>query len=159
MKNLAIDVLKKKWRAENCSYTPASASEIHDFERERKIVFPEDFKRYLLEVNGTKVDGDSNLFEFYPLDRLETWIEKKWTIPPRAPNYFVANEFYVFCDYMISCWAYAIRLGNDQDSGEVLACGWLEFTKIADSFTDFIELYLADDERIYPPPQPVKVST
>jgi hypothetical protein len=93
MKNLTIDELKKKWRAENCSYTPALASEIHDFERRRKIVFPEDFERYLLEVNGTKVDGDPNLFEFYPLDRLETWNEKKWTIPPRTPNYFAASEF------------------------------------------------------------------
>lgn len=120
MRNLVTDELKEKWRGENCSYTPASASEIQDFERRRNIAFPEDFKRYLLEVNGTKVDGDANLFEFYPLDRLETWIEKKWTIPPAPPASFEASEFYVFCDYMISCWAYAIRFGKDQASrGEV----------------------------------------
>jgi hypothetical protein len=53
---------------------------------------------------------------------------------------------------MISCWAYAICLDNTESAGgEVIACGWREFAVIADSFTEFMTLYLLDDRRIYPP--------
>ncbi|CAN5581848.1 hypothetical protein BH10ACI4_BH10ACI4_18520 [soil metagenome] len=144
--------LRRKWEAEDCIYTPATMQDIELFELQNEVHLPKDFRSYFLELNGTKTDGDSQLLEFAPLNKLQTWRHLNWTTPPQAPSGFDADKMYIFCDYMISSWAYAICLdASESKGGKVTSYGWITEEIIAPSFSAFIDLYLADDRSIYPP--------
>lgn len=58
------------------------------------------------------------------------------------------KKYYVFSDYLDFSWGYATPLHED---GDVLLLGHAsgKEMKIADSLSEFIEYYLADDDRIY----------
>lgn len=149
---MMLDDLKKKWDKENCRSIPASEDEVRGFEQAKSIQLPTDFRNYLLELNGTVENGDAQIFEFYPLDKLKAWDESDWVIPKNTPSWFKPEEFFIFADYLISCWAYAVRLSaNKNDGGLIVVLGGTNFIVAANTFTDFIELYLADNKQIYAP--------
>jgi len=142
--------LLKYWNSQRIAYVPAKLQEVEAAESSLGTRFPDDFRRYLLEVNGTR-DMDTNYFEFYPLDKLKKWTEvdpRFLDIPDHAPDSFRPEDFLVFADYLQLCWGYAIRIDGEK-RGEIIHWGMLSYSPICPSFSTFIELYLADDKRIY----------
>jgi len=58
---------------------------------------------------------------------------------------------FVFADYLDWSWAYAIRLlATPSESGHIFMIGKQETPiQIAESFSDFVELYLVDSPILY----------
>jgi hypothetical protein len=123
---------------------PASAAtpaEIASFEQAFGIVLPADFREYLTSLNGMDLghEGamDNELISFWRLsDIRRDHVES----PARS-------DLFAFADWSIDAHLYALQLSsNDQAATPVFIVGGEHLLRIADSFTDFVEGYLRNDE-------------
>ena len=94
----------------------ASEAELARFTQERQVQLPADLVRYFALVNGTGGEYDEPFFRFYSLADVQSVAERfhdHHGVPKYSdllhtwPEY---GQFYVFADYMINLFAYAIRL-------------------------------------------------
>ncbi len=146
--------LKEIWISDVHENMP-SDEEITAFELRNNIVLPADLKAYFQQLNGIEA-YDYLFFRFYSLKEFKSIDDelKDWS---GVPDYSkITNtledyaEYYVFADYMIYSAAFAIRLHEESSiKNEVLAIIGDEYKLIADSFTEFMDLYLADSEQLY----------
>jgi hypothetical protein len=144
--------LKRKWHDKRLGSAPASSEELLAFERQNSVRLPADLRGYFLEVNGMSDMDNEDFFEFLPLHELETWPRLNWKVRPIPPPDSDPDHLFIFCDYLQSSWAYAIRLGpSEADGGEVTTCGWIVDAVVANSFSEFIALYLSNNRILYPP--------
>jgi len=67
------------------------------------------------------------------------------------PDYIDTPEsFYLFADYSLWAHAYVIRLGNmPSTSNEVAIIGHQSPVIVANSFSEFIDIYLSDKNRLF----------
>lgn len=145
---LQFEKLKEKWIVENIEVIhPASAKEIKKFQEENEVVLPDDLMDYFNLLNGTGGETTDELYEFYSLSRLKTVREefKDWEGIPDYKALFNSNEvneLFVFANFSFNLFAYAIRLSKGIPKGEIyVLCGG-ENKKIADSFSEFLDMYL-----------------
>jgi len=147
-----IKKIEEKWITENVKITSIKATDtdILLFEKNEGVILPPDAVEYYKKLNGT--DGyDDDFFEFYALNDTQD-------IATYAGNIIDANilkkdielhNLYVFGEYMISLYIYAIRLdSSNSNDGIFVFCG-NEYKKIATSFTDFFELYLEGSQDLF----------
>jgi len=59
-------------------------------------------------------------------------------------------QYLFFADYCIWCWAWAIACTNDGNRGKVAVIGGAPDRFVADSFSDFVQKYLASPTSVYP---------
>ncbi|PSL17649.1 SMI1/KNR4 family protein [Dyadobacter jiangsuensis] len=141
--------LEKKWRNENVNRTlPANKADLELFQEKYNIALPDDLANYLQSLNGTGGDCTDDLFEFYSIKKIKKIKEefKDWV---GIPNYQKLlsikeiNDLYVFANMNFNLFAYAIKLTKSlEEANEVyILCGD-KYKKIADSFSEFINLYL-----------------
>jgi len=117
----------------------ATEDEIQAFELRNNVRLPADLREYFQRLNG--VDMDSGLFRFWPIARI---IPLKVSTPPEIGRYFL------FADYMVGTWYYAICLGEDPLlQNHVILPDFPSQPVIAPDFSAFVELYLADSPRLY----------
>lgn len=134
----------------------ASNSDIQTFEHNNTLRIPVDMQEYFKEVNGMNGRLDSSLFELYSFDEFIPIIAKygDWGGIPSYRDIQVTmndhNNCFVIGNWMMHTFAYAIRLNEIlTTSNEVfIICGG-DFQVIANSFTEFLELYLEDSELLY----------
>ena len=115
---------------------------IAEFEARHSVVFPSDFRIYVNELNGLpdarEADGWDNVdamgFEFFPL-----------TLFRRTGQ---SEGFFVFARWALGDRPYAICLGPSRHHGQVVAVGD-SLHVIADSFTEFANMYVADSKALY----------
>lgn len=144
------EVLLHRWQSSNVTIQPPATTEmINRFERENSVILPNDFIDYLKFANGfiqSKNYQDSKGFNFLPLEDL--FPVSKWD---GGVSFFNHEFYFVFCDYMDRSWVYALRLDGIKD-GEVVLVGTRNGLPqaVSETFSEFIKLYLADDEAIYP---------
>jgi len=128
----------------------ASIEKIKEFERRNSVALPTDFVEFLILANG--FDQSENYqdkfgFNFWPIEhlyRVSEYEKGKW--------YFEkSEEYFIFCDYLDLSWAYALCLGEEKN-GEVLLVGAYDGRPqlIAQSFSEFVRLYLENNSTIYP---------
>ena len=128
---------------------PVSLEEIDQFESENNLVFPTDFRQYLLTANGTGDDCDDEMFRFWSLSEIKS-VEDELAgyKSPDFPYEFTHPNCYVFADYMIWSWAYAIQLSDSPDQpGPVFRVtngAESEGELISPSFRGFMRQYLVD---------------
>jgi hypothetical protein len=121
----------------------ATESEIADFERINGLTLPPDLREYFLRFNGTDDDGDAKLFCFKP-------IEKLCSLHPGYPALNDAEYYFIFADFMIDSWYYAIYLGNNPSlQHKVILPDFPNHPEIAPDFSAFLELYLNYDPKLY----------
>ena len=62
------------------------------------------------------------------------------------------DSFFLFCDYLDWRWAYAVKIlpGSIVAEGIYLVC-CRNPIKVADSFSDFVRLYLERSDQLHPP--------
>ena len=62
------------------------------------------------------------------------------------------HGFFVFCDYLDLCWAYAICLTPHQAQARVVIVGTKDGVAqpVSNSFSEFAEMYARDDVGLYP---------
>jgi hypothetical protein len=136
-----------------------SEDAIHLFEARNGIVLPRDIHDYFLNVNGMLEfaghDCDPNGFSFWPLSRVKNLVRVYAEEHINLPNLAEPEKYYVFADYLQWSWAYAIRLGKQpSEPHEVVHAGTMVPKKVASSFADFVELYLANAPNLYPDREP-----
>jgi len=131
---------------------PASETTLCDFEYKYGVRLPSDLRKYFTQADGfDQMSGyqDNNGFNFWPLGKIEPVAE-------HSDGQFAFNgseAFFLFADYLDFCWAYAIRMGsNGGPAGSVVIVGTEtgEPLKIADSFSEFVALYINDESQLYP---------
>ena len=130
---------------------PAPAADIVEFERRYSVSLPAELIDYYRVANGFDASGDQDDrgFSFWPLDRvspIETFdVNVGWFAPG-------AEGSFIFADYLSLCWAYAFRLIPHSESAAVCIVGTADGKAqwIARSFSEFCDLYIQDDPRLYP---------
>jgi hypothetical protein len=151
-----IQKLKEHWGQENIpDSTNISDAEIRKFQEENKVVFPSDLIDYFKKANGSSEEYDNQLFRFSSLsnfksidDDLKNWngVPDYSNIVNTLPDY---KSFYVIGDYSFSMFAYAIKLLPIASSdNEIVVIAGDKYKKIANSFSEFIDLYLNDSTKL-----------
>lgn len=125
-----------------------SLREFTSFETATGLKLPEDLKAYFNTVNTTAEAYDKDMFCFYSFPQFQS-VETKLKPWKGIPDYSnIVNtlenhtECFVFADYMIQMFTYAIRL-NSTNTGvnEIyIICGD-KHKVIATSFSGFMNLY------------------
>jgi hypothetical protein len=149
--------IKMYWQSQNLPAAQGCTdAQIRQFEARYKVLLPDDMRDYFLTVNGMVenmyYDQDRNGFSFWPLRKVKTVVEEAGESGNRRLASQKTESFFVFSDYLCWCWAYAIRLSqNRRESNDVILLCCRNPVKIADSFSQFAEFCMVDDERLYPP--------
>lgn len=119
-----------------------SADAIAKFEQRYEVVLPPTVAAYWSAVDGTGIDeSDDELTCFFPLEDVRPVDE----VLDDSGGVLYSDRFaypscYVFADYCMSCWLYAVKLTNDpnqaapvfrvtasEPKGEQIAASFLEF--------------------------------
>jgi hypothetical protein len=157
-----VDDLLRKWQTEGVRVgSPNSQRRIEEFEQAHRVKLPNDFTRYLLKANGMEPgvphDTDKHGYCFWPLERIRSAADEF-----REPQHSVKEieltnpdlaKYFIFADYLQWSWAFAIRIsGTDTDTSEVFKVDAPRvMPKLANSFAEFIDLYVVDSVRLYDP--------
>jgi hypothetical protein len=150
-----VDRLISRWRQQGVSLrAPCSAAEIQAFEQREHLVLPEEFRQYLCSADGMQEEmgqsQDSEGFSFWPLRRLVPAHEELRRRSPHTPPPVDSPDYYVFADYLDWSWAYALKL-RPAGVGKVIIVGAQSVSAVADSFSEFIQVYISDGRALYPP--------
>ena len=145
------------WRRQSLPIQNAcTENEITTFETKNKITLPPDLREYLRQVNGMRDfwpgDQDQKGFSFWTLKKIKTLAEEIEAQDKKPWSLEGQNSMFLFCDYFTWCWAYAIKIIPDGSrvEGVYLVC-CSEPIKVAESFTDFVRMYLEKSEKLQPP--------
>jgi len=125
------------------------------FESKNSLVLPPDLAEYFKLLDSTTNKLDTNLYQFYALEQFKN-IEDELAQWGGIPNYTniintleQSGNCFVFADYMFHMFTYAIRLHqNAIGINEIyIICGD-KYKIIANSFSDFLDLYLSDSAEL-----------
>jgi len=145
MDNNKIEKIKKLWEQENISNSIIiEENEILSFQNKNNLFIPSDLAEYFKQLNGSNDEYDKNFFRFYSFSDftslgggLTTWNGSSDVINA------VGDFVFVFADYLFCMFSYAIKLySNASLNNEVLIICGDESKIIANSFSEFIDLYL-----------------
>lgn len=132
---------------------PVSEEDIKLFKKIYRLSIPEDLQAYFKIFNRTVSNYGPVFMEFYTFNGFLTVKEAVGDFGG-VPDYrkivetmpFHANCF-VFADYSINVITYAIRLHDvHAQINEVYAICGAVYKKVADSFSEFIQKYLANED-------------
>jgi hypothetical protein len=119
-------------------------AEIGDFQRKRGVELPEDVADFFRAVDGmNEGDCDQLGVRFWSLDELRPVVEE---LPATDGHTF--KGYFVFGDYSMWAHGYAVRL--DRIANDVIIVGGQNPIPIAPSFREFLQLYLAQPDRLFP---------
>ncbi len=129
------------------------AREVADLERRSRVKLPPDFRAYLL--HAAPVDGllDDHLNEWWPIAKIRTVAEECRDWSENSFHAEIAEEadrYLVFADGQLWCWAWAICCSPGPNRGRIAVLGGSKNPFVADSFHEFVELAVADSDRIFP---------
>ena len=142
MSNAAlIDQVAELWQYHRVQRgVDISSENIKDFEHKHNVILPTDFCKFLTTLNGME-DGemDNYLMNFWSLEKIEPCDYND------EPNYqVIAKNFYLFADWSIHALFYAIELLPISTSvNRICLIGGTSPIFIAQSFTEFLKIYLA----------------
>lgn len=135
-----------------------------EFERRHSLRLPDDFRDYFLLANGTGQASDDNFIRFWPLNEV---VPVEVELADYAPDKDLYPGAFVFADYSICAWLWAIQL--DGDPGDVGRVFLLEVDgrrnpPIVQSFTEWVRCFLINPYSLGPggvpgnpgPPEPAK---
>ena len=138
-----IQQVKQQWEQQGISFgNNITSNDIKRFEFENSVILPLDFCEYLTTLNGMADNGrDSDFMGFWPIEKIKPCIRGT------EPDYQVITEnFYIFADYSIGVFYYAIEfLPFFSPSNRICAIGGAAPIFIAQSFTEFLNIYLAGE--------------
>jgi cell wall assembly regulator SMI1 len=147
--NQLLDRVADWWRQDEVEANPgASQASISAFHETYGVPLPSTMEEFYRRFNGDDGRGDSNHYSFWELDRVKLVTEE--LVDPIHKNARDYPHCYVFCDYMIWAWAYAVRIDPD-DSGNnpIIIVSDSTPQVVAASFTEFLETYLNDEEKLW----------
>jgi hypothetical protein len=150
-----VDRLLSYWKNQGLILANGNADGVlAEFESKYSILLPNDMRRYLSAANGMSNipgrDSDSNGFRFWPLEEIKPTVAAcEVAGVPLLPGQN-SDRLFIFADYFDWSWAYAIDLSEtNRESQPVIHIGTLESKTVAQSFTEFVNLYLEDAKVLY----------
>lgn len=152
MANTTVRKLADHWGQPLSSHRGASPAAIREFELSYGVKLPADMRDYFLQFDGTgahsPLDQDAKGFSFWQLAQVRP--VKDELMARRIPPMEGMEQFFVFADFLTWLWAYAIRLdaGTSARNPIVLIDGE-KSVPIADSFSEFVDLYVQNSESLY----------
>jgi hypothetical protein len=135
-------MLRTKWVEAGIAVNDGITTEALDrFQEKRLVSLPSAFKEYLLTVNGMK-DGqtDENLVSFLSLETID-----------QEPTFMVLSaDFFeiIFAEFSVYSHLYVLRASRNGETAPILATDSKHEIRIASSFEDFVNLYLATPAKI-----------
>jgi|SRR5215469_11878700 len=135
--------LASHWGRQNIALNPGvSEEDLADFQARYGVCIPKDVASLFLVVNGMSgSQTDDDLIRFWPLEEVRPLSEEAPTlVNPRDPE--CGRSLFVFADYSIWAYAYAITLTRAAGENPVFRVVDIEPDKIASSFAEFTDLYL-----------------
>jgi hypothetical protein len=129
--------LTRRWHEQGVPVLPgASESQLRAFESTHKVQCPGDFATYLCTLGGMLAGAmDEHLVRFWPLTEIQPVSE---TTDPAGPG-----RYFVFADYSISAFEYAIRLSTSTESAIAIIGGHAPMI-VSSTFAEFLMVYLTD---------------
>jgi SMI1 / KNR4 family (SUKH-1) len=126
-----------------------SEDEIANVERRYGVRFPDDFREYLLRCCPRDEDNmDANGATWWTLDRIKN-IRVEYGTSSNSQIDANAEKYFFFVDYLVWCEAWAIACTDHKNRGRVVVISGKQDRFVADSFSDFVDLYTKDDTSIY----------
>lgn len=149
--------IKESWRKEGIQLSILAAdADISLFSLKNNIFLPQDLVEYFTQLNGTSDGYDERLFRFYSLLQFKTIKDElgEWRGVPDYSNILTKLNnhecCFVFADYSFHLLSYAIRLYSySSDINEIYVICGEEFKIVSTSFTEFMNLYLHNDPKLY----------
>ena len=131
----------------------ASEAAIAEFESRHGVRMPSDLRECLLELDGTgdrwPGDQDARGFSFWQLTEIRP-VNGDVRVQDRLPTQDF-DGYFVFADFLTGLWTYAIKLSDAGASDTVIAeVGGALPIRVAGSFGEFVDLYLANSALLYP---------
>jgi hypothetical protein len=123
---------------------PTTEQEIAAFEARYGVKLPADVKEYFLKINGVYISG--GFIRLEALSELSPIIEYKYANAEYISRKLEDSaRYFRFGGYDISVWEWLIRLDSNADTDNPIIVVHENVTKIADSFSDFLQKYRSDD--------------
>ena len=154
--NNILDLLKNRLHSEKLISQPKISDEqILSFESEYGLVLPSDLVTYFKFINGSGGEYEENFFCFYSFEQFER-IDKVYADWQGVPDYStIASTLqnyetcFVVADYQCNLFCYAVELHREKVTGNRVyaICGG-EYKVIANSFTEFVDLYLNNSSKL-----------
>lgn len=124
-------------------------SEVASLEAHYGLLLPADVRAYLLHACSTLDDGGQmdDCTAWWGLERIRSVVEE---CDDQSPMTLAIDprKTLIFADHLIWCWAWAACCDGGDNHGRVMVIGpdrW-----VADSFAEFIDRYLTDEQSLYP---------
>jgi len=146
-----LEKIKLKWEVESLNkFHPIDLEAIQSFEQKNDVVLPDGLKEYFKMLNGTGEEYTDELYEFYSIEKIKKVSEEfqEWEGVPNHQsliNLNVIKDLFVFANFSFNQFVYAIKLSQEEtENNEVyILCGE-EYKKIANTFSEFLDLYLSN---------------
>jgi hypothetical protein len=150
-----LNKIEEKWIQEGIkAISMAKEEDIRVFESNNILRLPEDMKEYFKKINGTNDQYDDGFVQFYSLFEIKK-VNEAYSDWQGVPDYkkivYTLDEYkkyYVFADYMIHTFCYAIYLDSGNTKNDVLVICGGDYKRIADSFSEFLDLYIGDSDKL-----------
>jgi hypothetical protein len=148
--NNRMEKLKQIWALDNISNSiTVNDDEIKAFQMNSGLVIPKDLVDYFKQFNGSNEVYDDRFFRFYSFQDFKS-VDNDLVNFSGVPDYSnIVNtlsdfqSYYVFADYTFCMFTYAIKLySHSTANNEVLVLCGAEYKVIANSFSEFIDLYI-----------------
>ena len=134
------------WRALRTLRGRGEAEEaLREFESKNGVRLPADFRDYFASVDKTLLSRESmtrgaGLYSFWSLNEVRS-VPEEW---PGTADCEHLRGYFIFADWSISCWAYAICLAPSEFGKIRIIHTEADHPFAAGSFTEFIDAYIRD---------------
>jgi len=145
------EVLRKYWSRMEITFAPrATTEELTVFEKSNAVQLPKEIRDYFLDANGFAPpnDQDENGFSFWPISRvtpIATFDNGGW-------SFRGCDNCYLFVEYLSLSWGYAFCISAGSPMVRICIVGTADQRPvfIAESIGEFVDLYVRNDDRLYP---------
>ncbi len=139
--------IRQKWEQEGLPAPPGVIVEaLSAFERGYSVALPHAMRGYFEATNGNG-GMDRDFYTFWPLEEMKPVREE--LVDPIHTDRFDYPDCYLFADYLLWCWAYAIHLtGDAETNGPIYLVGGETPVVVAATFLEFMQKYAADPDSL-----------
>jgi hypothetical protein len=136
---------------EECGFPFPDEAQLMDIEQRCGLKIPADLREHLLHVplTGEGIDGGGEMVLFWSAGEVCT-VAERFARSPYSPwwNHPGHPETYlIFCDYLISCWEWAIVCAPGPDYGRIaLMAGPNDELFAYGSFSEMVDDYVASGD-------------
>lgn len=145
------------WSHGDFANVGAPEDQVAQFERQRGVRLPEDFRQYLITMNGTGHSYGYGILRFWELNEIRSLAEEvqgdlEPTLAVIQASYSSSIEngrdYYVFADFLDESQLYAIRVSPGGGSNEVVLLDGSQPLEVAQSFAQFVDLLISSPGKL-----------